>query len=247
MNQFNLIHIFSFTLLPAGLFLLLFLLLKDRSRGNKTIKTKMDILFAICCFNAVLYVIYKFYQAHFYDGYDFVFVYNLPLHFCNLNLLLLPLAIKTRNKTLMAYQVYFGTLLAFFALFTIDPAFRGEPFFEFTCLVYFYYHSMLAVMPFLFLTFKMFVPTFKEAWKPVLLLIFITFIIHIVNIILRTTGIASEANYFFTFGLRGDPFTEIFWRILPFNFFFLLPALVIVFVPYICGVVLLFKWKIGKK
>jgi uncharacterized membrane protein YwaF len=237
-EPFNLIHILSFTVLPAGLFCLLFLLLR-----NKTQDKQRRVLFIICCFNAALYAVYKFYQAFFYDGYDFIFAYNLPLHFCNLNLILLPLAIWLRNKVLMAYQIYFGTLLAFFALFTIDPAFRGEPFFEFTCLVYFYYHGMLAVMPLTLLAFKQCTPAFKTAWKPVALMVAVTFVMHIVNVTLRVTGLAEEANYFFTFGLRGDPFTEIFWRIVPFNFFFLIPALLVVFVPYICLITLPFHLK----
>ena len=235
MDQFSFIHIFSFTVLPAGLFCILFFALK-----NKSEKVKRYALFAICCFNIVLYFVYKAYQAFYYDRYEFILIYNLPLHFCNLNLFLLPLAIITRNKTLMAYQVYFGTLLSFFALYAIDPAFRGEPFFEFSCMVYYYYHSMLAVIPFTFLAFKTLTPSFKAVWKPTLLLLVLTVLIHIINIVLRTTGIAADANYFFTYGLRGDPFTEFFWNIIPYEFFFLIPVLAVTFAPYIFIVTLPF-------
>jgi len=48
----------------------------------------------------------------------------------------------------------------------------------------------------------------------------------------RATGIAPEANYFFTYGLKGDFFTELFWSILPYEFFFMLPSL-LMFAPYI--------------
>jgi len=235
MEQFSLIHIFSFTVLPAGLFCILFFSLRSKSE-----KFKRYALIAIALFNIVLYFVYKAYQAFFYEGYDFVLVYNLPLHFCNLNLFLLPLAIFTRSKTLMAYQVYFGTLLSLLALFAIDPAFRGAPFFEFSCMVYYYYHSMLAVMPFTFLAFKMFTPSFKEVWKPTVLLVSLTLLMHIINIIFRVTGLAIDANYFYTFGLRGDPFTEIFWNIVPYAFFFLLPALVAIFAPYVFVITLPF-------
>jgi hypothetical protein len=236
MNHLSLIHILSFTALPAGLFLALHFSLR-----GKTEAAQRKILFIICCFNIVLYVVYKAYQAFYYDGYDFVLVYNLPLHICNLNLiLLLPMAVLKRNKTLMAYQVYFGSALAFFALYAIDPAFRGEQFFEFSCMVYYYYHSMLAVMPLLFLSFKMLTPTFKGTWRPSLLLIALTFVMHIVNMVFRATGLAEDANYFFTYGVRGDPFTEAFWRIVPYEFFFLLPAFVILFVPYVFALTLPF-------
>ena len=67
----------------------------------------------------------------------------------------------------------------------------------------------------------------------------LTAVIHVVNIVFRATGIASESNYFFTYGLAGDFFTELLWRLVPYNFFFLLPALLL-FAPYIFLVTLPF-------
>jgi uncharacterized membrane protein YwaF len=234
-EQFNAVHIFAFTVLPAALFGGLFFGL--RGRGGKV---KENVLLTICVFNAALYFVYKAYQALWYDGYEFVLVYNLPLHVCNLNLFLLPLAIRLRSRTMTAFQVYFGSPLAFFALFAIDPSFRGAPFLEFTCLTYYYYHGMLTVMPLLLPVFGMFAPSVRDAWKPVLMMAGLTFAIHIINIIMRTTGIADNANYFYTFGLSGDPFTEMFRRLIPFDFFFLLPYLAVVFVPYISAVNLVY-------
>lgn len=219
LEQFNLIHILSFTILPICLFFTLFFILRKKKEN-----TKKNVLFGICCFNIVLYFIYKVYQA-FYDRYDFELVYNLPLHFCNINLILLPLAIITCNKVLTAYQVYFGTFLSFFALVAIDPSFRGEPFFEFSCLVYYYYHSMLAVIPFILLTFKMFKPSFKIIWQPAVMLIFLMVLAHLINIIFRMTGIGENSNYFFTYGFDGGSS--------PYYFFILIPVMILVFTPYI--------------
>ena len=236
MNQYNLVHILSFTILPIGLYFALYFILK-----NKSEKSQKHLLIGICCFDILLYAIYKIYQAFIYDGYNFVLIYNLPLHFCNINLVLLPLAIITENKTLMAYQVYFGTLLAFFALTAIDPSFRGKPFFEFSCLVYYYYHSMLTIIPFILIKIKLFKPSLKNLWHPIVLMIVLTALVHILNIVLRSTGIGPNANYFYTFGLVGDPFTEIFKSIIPYNFFYLIPILLIIFIPYILLILLLYR------
>ena len=227
MEAFNLTHILTIVIMPAVIYFALNYILKKRSD-----KTKRNILLIICCFNALLYLSYKIVQAQPAHDYDFDIFLNLPLHFCNINLILLPISILTKNKYLMAYQFYFGTVLAALALVTIDPAFRAKPLFEFTCIVYFYYHSMLAILPVLLVKFKFFTPSFKVIWQPTLILIGFTLVMHIVNIIFRTTGIAPGANYFFTYGLRGDFFTEFFWRILPYEFFFLLPSL-LTFAPYI--------------
>ena len=226
MEAFNLTHIITIVIMPAVIYLAL-----NYSLKNRHDKTKRKILLIICCFNALLYLSYKIVQAN-NPEYNFDIFTNLPLHFCNINLILLPISILLKNKYLMAYQFYFETVLAALALVTIDPAFRAKPLFEFTCLVYFYYHSMLAVLPVLLVKFKFFTPSFKVIWQPVLILTGLTFVMHIVNMIFRATGIAPEANYFFTYGLRGDFFTELFWSILPYEFFFLLPSM-LTFAPYI--------------
>jgi len=207
--------------------------------SKKDENTKQRALLLICISNAVLYVIYKIVQA-IEGGYTFDIFTNLPLHFCNLNLILLPLAIYKKSKTLMAYQVYFGVPLAGLALITIYPAFISRPIWHFTPFVYFYYHSMLLALPLVLIKLKLFTPSFKVIWQPTLLLVGLTAAIHVVNMIFRATGIAGNANYFFTYGLEGDFFTELLWGILPYNFFFLLPA-ILLFAPYVFFMTLLFN------
>ena len=223
---FNLPHILTITLIPIAIFFGLYFGL--RKCEENTIR---QVLLWICIFNAVLYVVYKVVQF-FQPTYEFYFLLNLPLHFCNLNLILLPLAIYLRNKYLMAYQFYFGVCLAAIALLAIDPAFRGAPLLDFTTITYFYYHSFLMVAPILLIAFRLYRPSFKNVWQPTVFLVGLTAIIHLINMFLRGTGLAPTANYFFTYGLRGDPLTEIYWSIIPYEFFFLLPAL-LSFAPFI--------------
>ena len=225
LETFNTTHILAIVLMPTLIFVALNHVLKNRSA-----EAKRTILVIICCFNAALYFVYKVAQSNESDSFD-IFM-NLPLHFCNINLILLPLAIFFRNKPLLAYQFYFGIVLAMLALVTIYPGFRSRSLFEFVPFVYFYYHSMLATLPILLVKLKLFTPSFKVVWQPVALLVGLTSIIHVINMIFRGTGIASEANYFFTYGLRGDFFTELFWSIIPHEFFFLLPGLLL-FAPFI--------------
>lgn len=225
-EPFNLPHILTIIIMPAIIIVALELAFKMCGENRKR-----AILLLICCINAILYPVYKVAQAH-DPGYDFRILMNLPLHFCNINLILLPLSILLKKKSLMAYQFYFGTVLAALALITVDPAFRSTSLFEFTRLFYFYYHSALAVIPVLLVKHKFYTPSFRVVWQPALMLVCLTFLMHMVNVVFRATGIASESNYFFTYGLRGDPFTELFWSILPYEFFFMLPSLIL-FAPYI--------------
>jgi len=226
--------------MPAIIFLSINAALQKREES-----TTNRILMLICLFNAILYASYKVAQAN-EAGHTFDIFTNLPLHFCNLNLILLPLAIHKKSKVLLAYQLYFGVPLAALALITVYPAFISRPIWHFTPFVYFFYHSMLVVLPLILIKYKFYTPSFKAVWQPALLLVALTAIMHIVNMIFRATQIANQSNYFFTYGLEGDFFTELLWRILPYNFFFLLPALLL-FVPYIILTTLPFHLKENKK
>jgi len=210
------------------------------SKRDEDVKRTTLLILSIS--NAGLYSIYKFAQAA-DPNFSFYLFANLPLHFCNINLILIPLAIYTRSKTLMAYQVYFGTPLAGLALITVYPAFIGTYIFEFKTFVYFFYHSVLLILPLTLITLKQFTPSFKNIWQPTLLLVALTSIIHAVNVIFRATGLAYNANYFFTFGLEGDFFTELLKSIVPYNFFFLIPALLL-FVPYVVIITLPFHLRV---
>jgi len=236
----NLTHLLTITAIPILIFACLHFSLRKQNE-----QTRQRVLLVICVFNAVLYVVYKFAQAS-ETGYDFDIFTNLPLHFCNLNLILLPLAIYTKNKTLLAYQLYFGVPLAWLALVTVYPTFISRPIWNFTPFVYFYYHSALAILPFVLVKLKLFTPSFKVIWQPTVMLIAMTAVIHVVNVVFRATGIAYESNYFFTYGLEGDFFTELLWRIVPYNFFFLIPALLL-FAPYVFLITLPFHLSAKKK
>jgi len=225
--------------MPIFIFVGITFLLKKCSE-----QTKQRVLLLICLFNALLYAVYKIVQSH-EQGYTFDIFTNLPLHFCNLNLILIPLAIYTKNKTLMAYQLYFGVPLAGLALLTIYPSFISRPIWQFTPFVYFFYHSMLVALPVLLVKFKFYTPSFKVIWQPIAMLVVLTAAIHGINVAFRATGIAPTANYFFTYGMDGDFFTELLRQIIPHNFFFLLPALLL-FAPYVVLVTLYFHMK-GRK
>jgi len=194
-NPLNITHLLVITLMPVIAFTGVHFTL--HKRGGRAVQT---VLLLICGFNAGLYAVYKFAQAA-DPNFNFVLFTNLPLHFCNINLILIPLAIYTKSRTLMAYQVYFGVPLAGLALLTVYPAFIGTHIFQFTTFVYFFYHSMLFVLPILLMSLKLFAPSFGNIWQPTLKLVGLTFIMHMVNVVFRATGLALGANYFFTFGL----------------------------------------------
>jgi len=74
MESFNLAHISTIIIMPAVSYLVLNYLLKKHSD-----EAKRRVLLIICCFNALLYLVYKIVQAHDPD-YGFDIFLNLPLY-----------------------------------------------------------------------------------------------------------------------------------------------------------------------
>lgn len=200
---------------------------------NKTKKTQSIVLFVLAILNALLYLSYKLAMAFTYD--TFIILNELPLHLCNLNLVLIPIAIATKNKLLMSYFYYVGLIAAFCGVMFFDSYFLGRETYSYIVLVYFIYHSILIAFPILFISLKFFTPSLNYIWKSLLLLLGLATIMLIVNIIFRTTGICPEANYFYTMGMPDNPILGMLMKFIPVPLLYCLP---IIPVLYLFGVLI---------
>jgi uncharacterized membrane protein YwaF len=68
-------------------------------------------------------------------------------------------------------------------------------------------------------------------------------IMHFINLAIYTGGL-GDANYFFTRKTPGNPLLDIFWKLMPVSFFYLLPALpILIVVCYLLYVPMSRKFK----
>lgn len=194
---------------------------------NKSEKTKKITLLIIAICNALLYLSYKLTMAFTYD--TFIILNELPLHLCNLNLILIPIALLTNNKLLMSYFYYVGMLAAFCGVMFFDSYFLGRDAFSFVVLAYFIYHSTLIVFPIWFITLKMFTPSLNYIWKSLLLLLGIATIMLGVNLLLIKTGWCVEANYFYTMGMPDNPVLGMLMKLIPVPLLYYLPVVPVLY------------------
>ena len=188
---------------------------------NKTEKTKRIVLLCLAIVNALMYIAYKIVMAFTFDV--FIILKELPLHLCNLNLILIPLAILTNNKLLMSYLYYVGLLAAFAGIMFFDSVFLGKNVFSFVVLIYFIYHAILLIFPLLFVSLKLFTPSLNYVWKALLVLVALAAIMHLVNLLFIHTGWCVEANYFYTMGMPDNPVLGMLMKFIPILFLYYLP------------------------
>ncbi len=215
-KYFNGYHI-AMILLPLIMLFLMYLSLNDKEE-----KVQDRCLLLLSSLAIVLFLSYKIYMSRHYD--DFKWIDNLPLQLCNINLIVLPVALLKKNKTMFAFLYFVGIIGGLIGVVMFDTYFLGRSAFSFPVLVYFVYHSMLVMFPILLVLLGKYTPCYKDVLKAEKMLFVLALIMFVFNKILRIVFFVFSTNYFYTMGLEGNPFVDLLWRIIPVPFLFFLPV-----------------------
>ena len=196
-------------------------------RKNKDNKKFLKI-FAV--FAAVFLIVYKIlYGMNLSRGVTLGDV--LPLHLCNIvTFAAIPAAfVKSEKmaKLLKGFCFYFGVIFAYVAMVIPEPGFAGMSIFSGTMLGFYGYHIMLVILSICFVSLGEYKPEFKDIPKELFTLTCVSAVMHLINLILRAT-IYPGANFFYTFGFEGYTLAEFLQELIPFQFIWMIPLLLLV-------------------
>ena len=216
-----------------GVFLLLLVLAAVLLRG-KSETTKGAVLIAACVATLIGFVFYKYFLSIDSD-YNVITAgmggFNwwgeLPLQLCNINMIIIPIAVLKKNRSLMCFGFFLGPLGALMALLMPGNGFDGYSLLLPRMLGYYGTHFMVVIEGLALAAFGLFRPKFRDLPKAALAVLVIAFVIFLVNLLLRWTGLHPKANYFFSVETEGNFLLELFHSWLPFPFLYLLPCIVI--------------------
>lgn len=208
----------------------------------KSVIVKERILYIMCGINFVSYLINDYY---FYIRGSHILTL-LPLQLCNIAVFLVPVAIASKKQLLMDFVFYVCALGAFAALLIPSADYLGITYSLMT-ISFFIFHYMIVAVPFLMMGWGMYnpVPTIKKAVDLSIAVLVIAGFMHMLNLLLRAV-FNVEANYFFTiikYSAPTNPAFELLSKIIPYDFFYLIPALVVLYI--FMGIVFIIK-NIGK-
>ena len=229
-----------FNLCFAG-FILLLIAASLMLRG-KSEKTKRTVLVAACLVTLAGYFVYK-YLLSLDEAYNeitavmggFNWWGELPLQLCNINMILIPVAVLSRNRSLMSFSFFLGPLGALMALVMPGNGFDGYSIFLPRMLGYYGTHFMIVIEGLALASFGLYRPRFRDLPRTLLTAALIVLCIYGVNVLLRWSGLHPKANYFFAMETEGNALLELFYSWIPIPGLYLLPSAVILSV-YMCVV-----------
>ncbi|MBR0041340.1 MAG: YwaF family protein [Oscillospiraceae bacterium] len=247
MRPFNMLFCLCF-----GAFLLL-LILASLLLRRKSERTRKTVLVAACLVTLVGYFVYKYmlsldaeYNVITANMGGFNWWGELPLQLCNINMILIPIAVLRKSRPLMCFGFFLGPLGALMALIMPGNGFDGYSLLLPRMLGYYGTHFMIVIEGLALVAFGLFRPRFGDLPRAVLAVFLIALCIFGVNMLLRWSGLHPKANYFFSVETEGNFLLNIFYGWIPYPFLYLLPAIGIL-VPYMLLVTLPFALADRKK
>ena len=168
---------------------------------------------------------------------------ELPLQLCNVNMILIPIAVCWKNRALMSFCFFVGVLGAVMAVAMPGVGFSGCSLLLPRMLGFYGTHLAIIMEGLALVTFGLYRPSFRDLPMTVLLLILIALAACGISLLLRATGLNPNANYFFSVETEGNAVLELFHQWLPAPFLYLIPCIGIL-AAYMClvmGVITLFR------
>jgi uncharacterized membrane protein YwaF len=221
---FKVFPLFYYDIAAIIVFFTIYFLLRNSSE-----KVKRHSLYIMCLINFVFYLINDYY---FYIRGDSILTL-LPLQLCNIAVFLVPLAIALKKQVIYDFVFYICATGAIVALMIPSSDYVGITYSLMT-ISFFVFHYMIAAVPFLLVGLGIYkpAPSISKALRLSIAIFLLGGLMHILNLVLGAT-FNVKANYFFTiieYSAPSNPAFEFLSRIIPYDFFYLLPALLVLYV-----------------
>lgn len=215
---------------------------------NLDLETKKIAFCILCCLTFTGFFAYKYFLSKDmdyrvirkeYGGFNW---WNeLPLQLCNINMILMPIAVLMNEKGLLSFCFYIAPLGALMAVSMPVAGFDKYSIFLPRMLGFYGTHYAIIVESLLLLTLGFYRPQFADLTTTIIMAAIISFVVHLINLFIRKTGRFEHANYFYTMEREGNPVLEFFYKLIPFDYFYLAPCALILFV-YVGVIVLFLKY-----
>ena len=225
-NPFNLI----FNICLAAF--LLVLILASLVLRRTSVKTRSAVLVTACVLTLIGFFVYKYYLSLDAD-FDVITAemggFNwwgeLPLQLCNINMILIPIAVLKKSRPLQCFCFFLAPLGALMALVMPGIGFGGYSLLLPRMLGYYGTHFMIVIEGLALVTFGLYRPRFRDLPRAILTAVIIAFCVFMFNMLLRWTGLHPQANYFFSVETEGNFLLDLFHSWIPYPFLYLLPCI----------------------
>lgn len=233
-SDFWIIRPFNPVFMLVFAFFLLLLIVSSILLKGKSEKLRTTVLVTACMITLVGFFVYKYYlsldtafnEITASKG-GFNWWGELPLQMCNINMILIPIAVTKKSRPLMSFCFFVGPLGAMMALAMPGLGFDGYSLLLPRMLGYYGTHFMVVIEGLAIVTYGFFRPSFRDLPRTILATFVISFCIFMINLLLRWTQLHPNANYFFNVDTEGNALLEIFHKWIPIAFVYQIPCVLI--------------------
>ena len=230
-----------FIVFAAFIALLIVMSLVMRKRSEKA---KRLVIAITCIVTLVGFFVYKYflsidtaYNEITQNMGGFNWWGELPLQLCNINLILIPIAVLTMKKPLLSFAFFVAPLGALMAILMPANGFSGYSLLLPRMLGFYGTHFIIVIAGLAIVTFGLYRPKFRDIPFSILTITIVAVIVFGINMLLRATGLHPKANYFFSVETEGNFLLEIFHKWIPVPFLYLIPSFLIL-IPYMALITL---------
>jgi len=220
----------TFFIIMAIFALFLFGTIKFLRKKDEAFVTKYLVCFYLL--GIVIFFIYKYFLINDVEYGAFFGVTNrtifeeLPLFPCNIVMCIMPIAVLTKKRGLLAFCFFTSFIAAPLALIIPSDGFVNCSIFLPRVMGYVTTHLMVWAAFFYLYFLEIFIPTYKDVPKFLLTVFVIASIIFGINNVLQVTGLGPTANYFFSMFPESDEM-RILYSYIPIKFVYTWPAILI--------------------
>ena len=189
---------------------------------NKNQKQKDILMISLGIFNILFFLVYKICLSQ--DDYEFIIWKELPLQLCNINMFIIPLAVIFKNKYLVSFGFYVAPLAAIMAITFPELAFTNNSIFLMRNIGFYGTHSIIVIMGIMLFPLGYIKPNVKDVISLIIPTIILSLFAFLINIMFYAlTGV--ETNYFFTMHTSDISLLNLFYKLIPVKYVYLIPAL----------------------
>jgi uncharacterized membrane protein YwaF len=197
---------------------------------DKDEKVRYNVLIAMSLGNLALLFIHKFVLVNLFGHEGFTVFEYFPLELCNLSVLLFPISLIIKKRSLYSFLFFIAPLAAFLALATPSAGFSGESIFLLKNVGYYLTHGVIFIIGISLVTLDIVTIRYKDIPSCFLILFALAALVFFIDSALQAT-IYPEANYFFTQNPGGSGLLITLWEFWPVKLVYMLPAFVVI-IPY---------------
>ena len=214
---------------------ILILIIASLLLRKKDDRTKRTVLVSACVLTLIGFFVYKYYLS--LDGdYNVITAVmggfnwwgELPLQLCNINMILIPVAVLLDRRELKCFCFFIGPLGAMMALVMPGNGFEGYSLLLPRMLGYYGTHFMIVIEALAIVTLGLYRPRFRDIPRTLITIFVIALAVFGINMLLRHTGLHPKANYFYSVETEGNFVLELFHRWIPVPFLYLLPCIAVI-------------------